>query len=210
MVEAVPKADCNTRSFDILWAGRLQPCHSDWQGKCLFMYMYIHAYIYTVLSSTRAQAGALVHVPLLKCSLAAFCPPSPSRLPARGYSNWGRASPLSFGGRECSHTGTGSRQRQLDKPHWGTSAGATEASGTSPGIAQPGVLSRKAFLQRAPNHSQKQGRPILQHTSLVAPALRKTCSCTQVSPFKSSSMTDSKELPVGSRLLSTCSLWVLD
>lgn len=40
------------------------------------------------------------------------------------------------------------RDRCLAKVHWGTTAGAAEAMGTSPTIARAGVLPRKGFLQR--------------------------------------------------------------
>lgn len=77
-------------------------------------------------------------------------------------------------------------------------------------IAWSGVLSRKAVLQRASSHGQEERRTILQCASLVVRGLRKTGSCVQVSPFKSSSTTASKQFLVGSRPSSTRSLYVSD
>lgn len=112
---------------------------------------------------------------------------------------------------ESAHTyGQAPDRGSWPRPTGGTSARAAEAAGTSPGIARPGVLSGKAFLQRASNHGQKQRWAILQCTSLVAWALRKMGSYMQVSPFKRSSMTASKRFLAGSRPLSTCSLYILD
>lgn len=175
----------------------------------------MHAYRYLVLSSTRAQAGALelchCSYPTAEMLLGSLLSPGMRWAPSTGVTPaWNLTLPPCFGGRECSHAWTGTRPWQVAKAHGDTSAGATDTAGTLPGNAQPGVLSRMAFLEWALYHGWKKWGTTLQCTSLAACALRKSGGCMQASPFKSSSMTARKKFLMGSKPSSTCGLYLLN
>lgn len=130
-----------------------------WQGKCFFTYVYIRAYIYTVLSSARAQAGVLelcchscrtVEMLLGGSLKGPHHPPGSQPGLSAGVTAAGEIHCLLLLEAESAHAygralDRGSRPRPTGAPQ----QGLRRQQAPRLAIAWSGVLSRKAVLQRA-------------------------------------------------------------